>query len=121
MAGCVNLEERFGKRHGISWEAAGATKSQWPREDWPCLTELRCRRGRIYPKGGEPLQAFTDKPQIAAKLRALACALTVKGHTESVITFHVDQISALLAVLRPYRRRQVSEAERERQSSILVR
>lgn len=32
----------------------------------------------------------------------------------AVVTFHVDDAEAVFAVLKPYRRRQVSEAERER-------
>jgi hypothetical protein len=40
--------------------------------------------------------------------------LHARGDDETVIWFHVDQIEAVLAVLKPYRRRQVSEAEKER-------
>lgn len=31
-----------------------------------------------------------------------------------MIRFHVDQIEAVLAILKPYRRRQLSEAQKER-------
>lgn len=53
---CVNLEARFGRRYRIGWEGNGASKGQWPREEWPWLMELRCHRGKVYPWGGELLQ-----------------------------------------------------------------
>jgi hypothetical protein len=46
---CANLEEGFGRRYRIGWEANGATKAQWPREEWPWLMEVRCHRGKVYP------------------------------------------------------------------------
>lgn len=106
--------ERFGRRYRIAWEAKGATKGQWPREEWPWLMELRCHRGKVYPYGGELLQAYTDRWGIGRMLRALPCVLDARGDDETVIRFHVDHIEQVLAVLKPYRRRQVSEAEKER-------
>ena len=114
MTECVNLEERFGRRYRIGWEANGATKALWPKEEWPWLMELRCHAGMVSPWGGELLQAWTDKPRVGAKLRRLPCVVHVKGDEEVVIRFHVVHIEAVLAILKPYRRRQVSEAEKER-------
>lgn len=74
-ATCINLAERFGRRYRIGWETEGKTKSEWPREDWPWLMELRCRYGKVYPLGGEILQAMTDKRRIGAQLRRLPCVL----------------------------------------------
>ena len=118
---CVNLEEQFGKRYRIGWGADGATKSQTPREEWPWLMELQCRYGRIYPGGGEILQAYSDRPRIGAKLRALSCATSARGDMETVITFHIDSIKQVLAVLKPFRRRQVSGAERARLQNMGIR
>jgi hypothetical protein len=111
---CINLEERFGRRYRIAWEAGGKTKPLWPREEWPWLMELRCHGGKAYPWGGELLQAYTDRRRTGAQLRALPCVLDAKGDDEVVVRFHVDHIEQVLAILKPYRRRQVSEAERER-------
>lgn len=115
---CINLAERFGRRYRVSWEADGATKPQWPREDWPWLMEIRCRYGVIYPEGGEILQAMTDRPRLGAKLRALPCVLSTRGDLETVVTFHVDDAPAVFRLLKPYRRRQVSGAERERLAAV---
>jgi hypothetical protein len=111
---CIDLQARFGKRYRIGWEADGAAKPQWPRDEWPWLMELRCRYGRVYPKGGEILQAMTDRPRIGAQLRNLPCVLKAHGDDEVVVHFHVDDIGQVLALLKPYRRRQLSEAQRVR-------
>jgi hypothetical protein len=103
---CIDLQARFGKRYRIGWEAGGATKGQWPEADRPWLMEIRCRFGRIFPKGGEILQAMTDRPRMGTKLRALPCVLAARGDLETVVTVHVDDIDQVLALLRPYRRRQ---------------
>jgi hypothetical protein len=111
---CINLEERFGRRYRIAWEAGGKTKPLWPREEWPWLMELRCHGGKVYPWGGELLQAVTERRRSGAQLRALPCVIHARGVDEVVIRFHVDNIEQVLAILKPYRRRQVSEAEKER-------
>ena len=40
--------------------------------------------------------------------------LSAKGDEETVFRFHVDDIGQVFAVLKPYRRRRLSEAERKR-------
>jgi len=117
---CIDLQQRFGRRYRIGFEADGATKAQWPREEWPWLMELRCHRGKVYPHGGELLQAYTDRRAIGRMLRALPCVLHAKGDDETVIRFHVDHIDAVLAILKPYRRRQLSEAQKKQQAERLA-
>jgi hypothetical protein len=111
---CINLAERFGRRYRVSFEAGGATKGQWAREDWPWLMEIRGRYGVVYPKGGEILQGMTDRPRMGRKLRALPCVRSVRGDAETIITFRVADAEQVFALLKPYRRRQMSETERER-------
>lgn len=111
---CINLQERFGKRYRVGFEANSATRYQWPEGDRAWLLEVRCRYGSVYPKGGEILQAMTPRPRLGAKLRALPCVLTARGDADTVVTFHVDEAPAVFALLKPYRRRQVSASERER-------
>jgi hypothetical protein len=75
---------------------------------------LKCRYGEVYPYGGELVQAMTDRPRLGVKLRALPFVLHARGDLETVVRFHADHLAAVLAILRPYRRRQVSEADRAR-------
>ncbi|MGD0950039.1 MAG: hypothetical protein ABSA52_21760 [Candidatus Binatia bacterium] len=118
---CINLQERFGKRYRVSWEAGGATRYQWPEADRPWLMEIRGRRGVVYPVGGEILTAVGTGARIGAKLRALPCIRSARGELEVVVTFHVDHVPAVLGLLKPYRRRQVSEAARERLATVGAR
>ncbi len=115
---CISLAERFGRRFRLSWEANGATKTQWTPEDRPWLLEIRGRHGVVYPKNGEILQAMSYRPRIARQLRALPCVLTARGDVETVVTFHVVDAEAVFALLKPYRRRQVAEAQRQRLATV---
>ncbi|MGD0945875.1 MAG: hypothetical protein ABSA52_00475 [Candidatus Binatia bacterium] len=115
---CVNLQERFGRQYRVTWEADGVTKRFWAREDWSWLMDIRGRRGVIYPFGGEMLAAVESGARIGAKLRALPCVRSTRGDTETVVTFHVDDAPAVFELLKPYRRRQVSETQRERLRAI---
>jgi hypothetical protein len=118
---CIDLQARFGRRYRVSFEADGATRSQWPESDRPWLLEIRGRSGVVYPQGGEILVAMTPRPRLGAKLRALPCVLTARGDTETVVAFHVDDAPAVFALLKPYKRRQVSAAERERLAALRAR
>ena len=90
----ISLAGRFGGRYRVGRETA--SKSPVPRVD-------------------------SDRPRIGAKLRSLPCALSARGDMETVITFHVDTIKQVLALLKPYRRRQVSEGERVRLQEMGIR
>jgi hypothetical protein len=117
-ATCVDLDAVYGDRFRLGWEADGATRNLWPREDWSWLRELRCRHGRVYPVGGDMLAAVTDRPRLGARLRRLPCVLTARGDLETVVTFRLADAGAVLALLRPYRRRRVTPAERARLAAI---
>lgn len=108
---CVNLAERFGHRFRIVYEEQVA---EWPVADRPWLARIACRYGHVGVQGGEQLYGFTDHPVIGRRLRALACVERAQGDSEVRIVFPVDHLPAVLALLRPYRRRQVSATERER-------
>jgi len=114
MVRCVNLAERFGKRFRVSLEAGGATQLAWPLEDRGWLQEIRGRKGVVSPWGGELLQAYSDRPGIARRLRGLPFVLHARGDVEVVVRFHVDHAEQVFALIRPYRRRRVSDAERAR-------
>jgi len=111
---CIDLQEQFGRRYRIGWEAGGATRYQMPEADRPWLLELRCRYGSVSPHGGALLQAMTDRPRLGTKLRALPCVLSARGELETVVVFHVKDAAVVFSLLKPYRRRQISEAERAR-------
>lgn len=117
----VDLRATFGGRYRVRWEANGATRSSWPEDERLWLLELRCRYGIVYPYGGEFLAAAADHPRLGAKLRALPFIASAKGDVETVVVFGQDHAKAVFRILKPYRRRQLSETERSRKAEILAR
>jgi hypothetical protein len=107
----VDLAATFGRRFRVSREADGVTWFDWPEADRPWLYEIRGRRGVVWPHGGTRLGASSESPRIAAKLQALPFA-TPRG--SEAIEFDVEHAETVFKIIRPYRRRQVSEAERAR-------
>jgi hypothetical protein len=102
----VNLFERFGGVYRIDYEPQ---RGQWPRTEWAWLMRIVCRYGLAYPYGGDLLQAVTSRRKIGARLQRLPFVVHSKGGTEVVVRFHVEHVEEVLAILRPYRRRQLSE------------
>ena len=108
---CLDLAALYGHRFRIVYEEQAG---EWPVADRPWLARIACHGGHVGVQGGDRLHAFTDRPRIGAQLRALPFPERAQGDAEVRVVFHVDHLEAVLAILRPYRRRQVSEAERER-------
>jgi hypothetical protein len=110
VSGCVDLATRFGDRYRLIHEEQ---VSEWPPAHRPWLARIVCRYGHVGVQGGERLYAFTDR-HVAASLRKLSFVEKTQGGSELRIVFHVDHLAAVLAILRPYRRRRLSPAERAR-------
>jgi hypothetical protein len=108
---CLDLAACYGHRYRIVYEEQVA---EWPAAERLWLARIACRHGHVGVQGGERLHAFTDRPRIGAQLRRLPFVEQAQGDVEVRIVFHLDHLDAVLALLKPYRRRQVSEAERER-------
>jgi len=112
-ATCVDLAARFGARYRLREEAAGVTWVETPEDERIWLWELPCRYGVVYPYGGDLLAAVATG-RVRQRVGRLPCIRSRRGDEELVVTFPVDDAEAVLTLLRPYRRRQVSAAERER-------
>lgn len=110
-ASCIDLEARFGSRYRIILEEHA---HMWPMSERPWLARIRCRHGHVGVQGGERLYAFTNRPRIGARLRALPFIGKAQGDVEVRVVFPVDHLADVLAILIPYRRRQITEADRER-------
>src|SRR5262249_13624280 len=103
---CIDLRHRFGARYRITHDPAAVT---WGERRDPWMMELRCEGGTIYPLGGSKLAVEVDGRPWTAK--ALA---TLPGDTETTFAFDVSRFDAVAQIVRPRKRRQVSEAERQR-------
>jgi hypothetical protein len=67
------------------------------------------------------LAAFTDRPRVGARLRRLPFILSARGDLEVVVTFCINHADAVCAVLKPYRRRRLSPAQRAKNAETLAR
>jgi len=84
---CINLKERFGRRYKVEYEQSYfAEYGPGARVEDPVLMIVPCKYGQLYPAGGNLLAAVFD----------------------------VADLPAVARVMRPRRRRQVSNAEKAR-------
>ncbi len=111
---CVNLMESFGREYHISFDEADDRQRRVTIDPW--MLEIPCRRGVIYPYGGDVLGVMVDNLcYVAKRLAELACCRLVQdGHTEKTFLFDVNDFPEVADVVLPKRRRQVSEAQRQR-------
>jgi hypothetical protein len=82
---CINFTERFGARYRIAFDPAYDPKHR-PRDKLdPWSMVIPCRRGEIYPYGGETLVVEVEgRPIIRRRLNALACTTPHQEVTTSV-------------------------------------
>jgi hypothetical protein len=107
---CVNLMEQFGTKYRVGWDPARKA----PDMD-PWLMVMACERGEIYPHGGDLLVAEVDgRCRTRLRLRQLDC-VTVKqdGDDFLAVTFHVRDFAEIAKILKPRRRRQLTEAQKQ--------
>lgn len=115
---CVDLRERFGRRYRVRREADRVTWFETPEAERVWLLEIPCRYGVAYPRGGDLLAAVVTGRYARQQVAALPCIRSRRGDAELVVTFHVDDAEPVLTILRPWLRRQVSAAERERLAAL---
>ncbi len=114
---CVNLKKQFGRRFKVEYEESYYTERTKQTIEDPWLMIVPCRYGHIFPHGGSLLAASVDgHPNVAGVLRRLRCCQVHQDGDfgELTVLFNLTDFGAVASILRPRRRRQVSEAECER-------
>lgn len=113
---CINLQERFGQRYRVAFDPAYDPAHRPKDKLDPWYMVILCERGVIYPYGRSRLAAeVAGRPVTANRLRRLACTTTIQeGDHFLAVTFDVSDFGTVAAFLKPRRRCQVSQAERER-------
>ena len=117
---CTNLQQQFGTRYRITFDAAYSPKHV-PRDKLdPWTMQIPCERGIVYPHGGDLLAAEVEGRRVTAnRLRQLNCTTTCQeGDSFLAVTFHAADFEEVAAIVKPRRRRQVLEVERLRLASI---
>ncbi len=118
MMECINLKQRFGRKYRVRYgESHREDHGNRAARDVPELMILLCRHGHIYPAGGQQLAASVDgRPKVAGRLRRLKCCTVHQegDFGELTVMFDVNDFEEVAQIMQPRRRRQISEAERER-------
>ncbi len=119
---CLNLKERFGRRYRVAHEAAiSGQRERFPADPW--LQVILCRNGHIAPWGQNLLAACTRKGgPIANRLKRLPFATVAQDASDGVnVVFHVEHFAEVAKIMRPRRRRQLTEAQRQQAAGHLAR
>ena len=117
MTTCINLQQQFGNRFRVTYEESYyAERGDRARAEEPWLMIIPCKHGEIYPFGDDDLVASTKiAGGIARVLKALPFATTHQDGTDGVdVRFPVGRFDEIAEIMKPKRRRQVSDAERRR-------
>ena len=115
-----NLKTRFGKQYRINFDDAADAHGR-PRDKIDSyLQQIPCGFGTVFPFGGNYLAVDIDHHNVLANRVAKlpGCQMIQDGDFEKTIRFHVDQFEAVAEIVKPYRKRRVSEKEKARLRSI---
>jgi hypothetical protein len=105
---CINLRERFPK-YQIEYDPAHK------RGDDPWMQVIPCHYGHIYPQGGELLAVATNGRKVGLKLAKLPGVTVLQDGDDGMnIAFPITALPKVAAIMKPRRRRKVTEKERER-------
>jgi hypothetical protein len=121
--GCVNLKERFGRRFKVALdESYHAERSQYRESEAPWLMMIPCQHGHICPWGGENLAACTRTAgPIAKRLKALPFATVAQDGSDGAnVVFPVDHFAQVAALMRPRKRRHLSDEAKAKAIQNLV-
>ena len=120
---CVNLTERFGDRFKIGWDDAFDPKHRPKDKLDPWMMLLEFQGGNIYPQGGDMLAVEVEgRCRLRKKLDALACTILKQdGDQFRSWRFHVDDFEQVAEIVKPRKRRRISEEQRAASSVRLKR
>ncbi len=122
--GCVNLRERFGERYKVVYEESyRADRGERAFAPDPWLMTIPCRYGHILPWTADLLAVSVDgHPIMAGIIRRLSCCQVVQDGDfgELTVTFALDDFPKIAKIMRPHRRPQLSDEERDRRRRVLA-
>ena len=117
MPECINLKERFGEKLKVTYEESYEAErgpNAWAEDPWMMI--IPCKHGHIYPHGGDTLIVETEGHfRIKAAMGRLdCCQVHQDGDDFGSFRFDVADMAKVAQVVKPYRKRQISDAERQR-------
>jgi hypothetical protein len=109
--GCINLRRSFGQRYKIGFDEAAVT---WGERADPWMQTLPCQKGVIFPHSRNMLAVEIDNRPITAKLVAGISGIVIHqdGDHEKTFLFPVDLFDQVAAIIKPRKRRRLSEEQK---------
>lgn len=105
----IDLDELFGDRFRVSWEAAAYCK----KERTPWLLQVEGKYGTIYPYSDKLLAVECDYHRsIQKQLLLLPCELHQDGEDEKTFLFPVDKFHDVAKIIRAYKKYNLSPENR---------
>lgn len=111
---CLNLRKLFGDRFKIGIdESYQAERPEFRAEELPWLMILPCVNGHICPWGGNDLAACTKAGPVAKALRQLPFIRIAQDASDGInAVFDVAHFDEVAALMKPRRRRRLSDEAR---------
>ena len=113
MPDCLNLMDHYGAKYKIGWDECYDPKGRPKEKLDPWYMMVLCQRGVIYPWGGDLLAAEVVGRRPTVKRLAALGLKQIQDGDESAFVFDVGQFDDVAAIVKPRRRRKVSDAQRE--------
>jgi len=113
---CVNLKVRFGDKYHIGFDmvARKGTNDPW-------MFTIPCKYGEVYPQGGERLAFHCRGTIMRGTIKRKFPNFEVRNWTddgEAILVFFSDQFGDLAKVIKPKRKRRLSEEEKQRLAKV---
>jgi hypothetical protein len=86
----------------------------WEGRDDPWYYVLPCKKGEIYPYGENVLAIEIHSGQLRKKLVGMGFKVVQDGDRESTVVFPVERAQEVLALVRPRKRRILTEEQKDR-------
>jgi hypothetical protein len=114
MSTCINLLKAYGESYRITWDPAYDAKGKHRENLDPWYAQIPCRGGTIYPFGGTLLAVEVNgHPGTTKKLLAVAGVRLIQdGDREKTFIFDVTLLPQVAEIVRPRKRKRLSEAQR---------
>lgn len=115
MSHCIDLKALFGRDYQVTYEESyRAERGKCGRGHDPWLLVMPCRHGHIYPHGEDYLAASTNhRGRVARRLAALPFVRIVQDGSDGInVEFHSDDFDQVAAVMKPKRRRRLTDNQR---------
>jgi hypothetical protein len=118
---CINVDLMFGDKYRITFDPAYSARHVPRAKLDPWMMQVPCQgRGvTIYPHGADTLAVEVDRhPSIVARLKAIqGLKLHQDGDVEKAFLFNVSLFEQVAEVVKPRRRRLVSDQRRQELAS----